>query len=240
MRSFWKDGSGSIYHADARAVLPGLKGDLVCADPPYNVGKDYGTWDDNLPEEEYQSAMREVVNLCLAVAPNQFWVVPTSKLRFWMTLLPGAHLVVIKRNAGGPVREGWSHQYQLALALGKPLCSPNAPWDLWEGIRLVGEGYLFREDTFGHPGYTPYPIMARAITLLSEPGATVIDPFAGVGNTMVAARALGRKAHGIDVHGPYCEIAASRCKQTVMALDGSEGVAAVAATPEGVPLWMFD
>jgi site-specific DNA-methyltransferase (adenine-specific) len=90
--------------------------------------------------------------------------------------------------------------------------------DLWDGIRLKGEGYFFREETYGHPGYTPKPIMHRCVTLLSPEGGTVLDPFCGTGTTLRAAKDLGRKAIGIEIEERYCEIAAKRMAQTVMDL----------------------
>ena len=43
-------------------------------------------------------------------------------------------------------------------------------------------------------------------------GDIVLDMFNGTGATCVAARALGRKWIGIDLHHGYCEIARNRIK----------------------------
>jgi hypothetical protein len=213
-KPYYQDDAVIIYNADCRDILPSLpKVDLVLTDPPYNVGKDYGTHDDSMPIGDYENWAAECVELCLARADNQFWVAPRYKLGLWLSILPKSHLMVIPRDASGPFREGWSDQFEIALAIGKP---SKCTADLWKGIRLKGEGYFFREETYAHPGYTPSPIIEKAIVLLS--GLFILDPFLGSGTTAYCAKKLGRKCIGIEIEEKYCEIAAKRCSQMVMNL----------------------
>ncbi len=202
----------TIFHGDCREILPSLDAaDAVITDPPYNAGKNYEVHNDSMSDAEYEEWAAEVVSASLRVAPNQFWVAPRYKLPLWFSLLPGAHLIVLPRGASGPFRGGWLDDFEIALALGKTT-SPVS--DLWSGIRLKGEGYFFREETYGHPGYTPSPIMRKAIKYLCP--KSLIEPFCGTGTTLVAAKELGRTAIGIEINERYCEIAAKRLSQEVM------------------------
>lgn len=164
---------------------------------------------------EYAEWCKSVAEPCLKLTSRQFWVAPRYKMQLWMSLLPAAHLVVIPRGASGPLRAGWIDQFETALCCGMPLVAMN---DLWTGIRLKAEGYFFREETFGHPGYTPSEIMARAIRILTNPGDTILEPFCGTGTTLRMAKDMGRKAIGIEIEEKYCEIGARRMEQEVLAL----------------------
>jgi site-specific DNA-methyltransferase (adenine-specific) len=74
------------------------------------------------------------------------------------------------------------------------------------------------DDAKGHPCPKPLRWMTWATSLASLPGETVLDPFAGSGTTLLAAKSLGRRAIGIEIEERYCEIAAQRCSQEVLGL----------------------
>jgi site-specific DNA-methyltransferase (adenine-specific) len=213
MQPYYDDGHGIvIYHGDCLEILPSLPSvDLVITDPPYNCGKNYGGHNDSMTVDEYTEWCIQRVAACKSKSPNQFWVAPRYKLDIWLNLLKGAHLIVIERGASGPFRQGWSDQFEIALAMGNPKkCLP----DLWSGIRLKGEGYFFREETYGHPGYTPQPIFQRAVEAFLP--KSIIDPFCGTGTSLRVAKDVGASAIGIELNEAYAEIAARRMSQEVL------------------------
>lgn len=66
-----------------------------------------------------------------------------------------------------------------------------------------------------HPAPFPLVLPSRCIEATNDVHM-VLDPFAGSGSTLVAAKALGRKAIGVELEERYCEIAARRLAQDVL------------------------
>ena len=66
-----------------------------------------------------------------------------------------------------------------------------------------------------HPCPYPAEIPSRLIASSCLEGAIVLDPFAGIGTTLIAAKDLNRRAIGIEIEEKYCEIAAKRLSQEV-------------------------
>ena len=69
-----------------------------------------------------------------------------------------------------------------------------------------------------HPTPKPEWLMKTLILASSGGGDLILDPFMGSGTTLRAAKDLGRYAIGIEIEEKYCEIAAKRMAQMVMAL----------------------
>jgi site-specific DNA-methyltransferase (adenine-specific) len=67
-----------------------------------------------------------------------------------------------------------------------------------------------------HPCEKPLSMLTHMIEATSRPGDLILDPFAGSGSTLDAARMSGRRAVGIEVGERYCEIAARRLSQDTL------------------------
>jgi DNA modification methylase len=60
-------------------------------------------------------------------------------------------------------------------------------------------------------GLKPLALMEYLLTLLSTPdGGVILDPFAGSGTTLLAAKRLGRRSIGVELTEHNCEIARGR------------------------------
>jgi site-specific DNA-methyltransferase (adenine-specific) len=78
---------------------------------------------------------------------------------------------------------------------------------------LVGSPHGVVAKAGGHPHTKPQDVMEELL-LLTE--GCVADPFAGSGSTLFAAKAVGRKAIGVELDERYCEIAAKRLAQDTL------------------------
>ena len=102
------------------------------------------------------------------------------------------------------------------------LCHSGAPGGMkWNGGgRAATHTYgTCKVDRPDHPCPKPEPLMVELVSLFTDPGETILDPFAGSGTTLVAAKRIGRKAIGIELNEAYCEVAARRLSQGVLPLE---------------------
>ena len=69
-----------------------------------------------------------------------------------------------------------------------------------------------KEDKFAFKHPAPFLIrdIEKLISLFTKQGMLVLDPFVGIGTTLVACHNLKRKGVGIDLNKKYCELAEER------------------------------
>ncbi len=70
-----------------------------------------------------------------------------------------------------------------------------------------------------HPAQKPIRLMELLIELVTKPGQTVLDSFAGSGSTLIAAHRLGRRYLGCESSPDYAEVCRSRLSATGVQFD---------------------
>lgn len=70
------------------------------------------------------------------------------------------------------------------------------------------------QQTVKHPTAKPLDLMRWLVATYSNPGDTVLDPFAGSGTTGVACVQLGREFIGVELDATYHALASQRIAET--------------------------
>ena len=224
MKPYYSDKWVTIYHGDCREILPvfqvltnmhhGKAMDLVWTDPPYNVGKDYGVWNDSMADDKYLKFCKEWIKQCKQVAKEIAIYTPTKYLLdYWEMLGHEFHQIILTWTPEGAYRNGFVNQFASILTDAKP---KQRVKDTWSGLQMRGMGYFFKENDYGHPGYTSEAITCKVLTSFGDNGGFILDPFLGSGTTCYCAKKLNRISVGVEIEEKYCEIAAKRCSQMVM------------------------
>lgn len=73
-------------------------------------------------------------------------------------------------------------------------------------------GCVSSKERTGHPAQMSLRLAADHIMSWSNPGDVVLDPFAGSGTTLLAAKQTGRKYIGVELAKEYCEIINQRLR----------------------------
>lgn len=64
-----------------------------------------------------------------------------------------------------------------------------------------------------HPAGFPETLVRDFVEFFTKPKMWVLDPFLGTGSTLLAARASGRNAVGVEINSRYASMAKSRLKE---------------------------
>jgi DNA modification methylase len=80
---------------------------------------------------------------------------------------------------------------------------------VWRDIKRSPE-----ERALKHPAMFPVAMIERLIVCFTRNSEkTILDPFAGSGSTLIAAKNLGRKGIGIELSPEYIRVAEARLGQ---------------------------
>jgi DNA modification methylase len=75
-----------------------------------------------------------------------------------------------------------------------------------------------------HPAVFPIGLPKKCIELFTHEGELVLDPFAGIGTTLIAAKDLKRNAVGFDLNEKYVEFADRRLAEQFQISDGTKQI----------------
>lgn len=90
-------------------------------------------------------------------------------------------------------------------------------WEFFYGKRDI-------RDKNVHPAVFPISMAKQVISLFTHRGEIVVDPFVGIGTTLVAARDLSRNAVGFDINEDYIQVAKQRLSQSSLATDDAQQI----------------
>ena len=207
---YYQDEHVTLWHGDCLTETAWLSADVLVSDVPYGI--------------DYRSNQRRQT-LARSIAGDKDTVARDTVLQEWGTrpaLIFGTWR--IERPAG--TRQVLIWDTKGALGMG----AMDLPWKpAHQEIYVLGRGFTGRRtsdvltvapvQSLGyngrlHPHQKPVELMQALIDKC--PPGIIADPFAGSGSTLVAAKALGRKAVGVELDERYCEVIAKRLAQGVL------------------------
>lgn len=239
----------TVKHGDCRDVLkhiPSASVDLIVADPPYNLGKDYGNGSDSQEREDYLEFSRE----WLAEASRI--LKPAGSIYVFMGFRYISRLFVMMEDDFRLNFNGWiSWHYTQGMGRTKGF-SPRHddilyfsksdkytfnlddvrvpqkyyrsrnnmrganPGDVWEFSHV----HYCQDSRTGHPTQKPEGLIERIVLVSSNVGDLVVDPFAGSGTTLRVCQQTDRCCTGIEINLEYCDLIQSRLRQPFFGFDG--------------------
>lgn len=216
-----------LLHADARKLpLADGSAGLVLTSPPYNVGLHYDGYDDNLSKADFMEFNRiwlaETFRVCKESTRAHFII--GDQMIWWFRKLAedvgfvfAQKLVWCKPNfvsSSKKVTGDWNYMTEDILLFRKGKRTPMLNSDdsgTWNWFREVTPQSNFHEGRI-HPAQLPVSLCKKIIA--RTPGEPILDPFAGSGSVLVAAKQLGRSAIGCDIIMPVVKRAQFRLQHT--------------------------
>ena len=216
MTPYYADDAVTIYHGDCREILPHIAGDVVLTDPPYGVGVAYDGYADTT--EALDALIADVCPILRAVAPVTALTPGIANVHRYPP--PTWLLAWVQENSGTGSCPWGFNVWQPVLVYGP---DPYLSRGMGRRPDLIKSAASSKElgalKLAGHPCPKPLVGWRRIAARLTPLGTeTIVDPFMGSGTTLEAAKYAGRRAIGIELSERYCEIAARRCAQEVLAL----------------------
>jgi len=214
MEPFYSDEFATIYHGDAREILPQISADAMLTDPPY--GYAYAS---NMPGKFKGQAIANDDDLSARDDVLQLWGDrPALVFGSWKRERPTDTREVLIWDKGarpgmGDLSLPWWASHEEIYVLGRGFVRVSRSGSVlryqapvtWSGNHAAARS---------HPNEKPVDLMRELVQAC--PAGIIVDPFMGSGTTLRAAKDLGRRCIGIDVAERWCEVAVKRLAQEVM------------------------
>lgn len=213
MTPYYDEDGITIYHGDCREILPPLEVDAILTDPPYGMDYQHGArlggrrlGSDGQRIEGDQEPF-DPCHIIEGGCPTIMW----GGNHYADRLPPSRGWLVWDKRHGRPSND----QSDVELAWSNFLTTARQFSLYWNGNVRTG-----REQAEGrvHVNQKPVALMHWCLDFLDVHLGTVADPYMGSGSTLLAAKERGVRAIGIELDERYCEIAAKRLAQGVLAL----------------------
>jgi len=237
-----------IVYGDALAKLAELNEnsvDLIIADPPYNLGKNYGNNQDARSFEEYLDFSRQWLKEARRILK------PTGSLYVFMGFRFISYLYMILEQELKMNFNNWiTWHYTQGIGRTKGF-SPRHDDILWfsksehykfnlDAIRVPQKYYRERNNMRGanpgdvwefshvhycnenrqnHPTQKPEGLIERMVLASSDEKDFVLDPFAGSGTTLRVCQQLNRYSLGFEINPDYVEMIRKRLKSDFTGFD---------------------
>lgn len=239
---YYQDDHVTIYHGDALAVVAELAQDSVdvlLTDPPYSSGGMFRADRTQDPKKKYldegsgNNSLATFNGDSRSELGHLFWCgawlgAASHSLRAgglvglfsdWRQL----PATVLGLQAGGMIWRGIVPWHKPGARPVQGRWTNECEYMAWGtlGVRPLDGSpfpgfYSFRAPT-NRVHITQKPIeLFTGLLSICGPGDVVLDPFAGSGTTLRAAKDLGLRAIGVELSEENCEIAANRCAQEVL------------------------
>ena len=207
---YYQDEHVTLWHGDCLSETAWLAADALVSDVPYGI--DYQS---NRPRATVARSIAGDKDTAARDAVLTEWGSrPALVFGTWRIARPAGTRQVLIWDTKGALGMGamdlpWKPAHQEIYVLGRGFTGRRTS-DVLTVAPVQSLGYNGRL----HPHQKPVELM-QALIEKCPPGA-IADPFAGSGSTLVAAKALGRKAIGVELDEAYCEVIAKRLSQGVL------------------------
>lgn len=234
----------NIINGDCLEELPKIKNntiDLVCCDPPYNIGYKYDKYQDNLKDDDYLTFSANYISEIYRILKDNgsFWLLSGSKYVSELDIICKKLFyrkswVIWYYQFGQNQQKNFtpSHTHLLYYVKDKnnytfndeEIRIPSLRQTKYKDKRANPKGKIpdnvwciprlcgtFKERV-KHSCQLPLALTDRIIKTSSNKNDIVLDPMCGSGSFLVSAKKLDRKYIGIELSKDYCKVAEERLK----------------------------